>query len=348
MTMRPAMRLEGLTLEGGWKVIKRIDPASTDTGGHFSVAYKVEDVNGKGAFLKALDFSRALQSSDPARELQAMLEAYNFERDLLKKCKDHRLSKIIMPLADGKVEVPGEVTDLRFVMYLIFELADGNVRQFYNLSQNIDLAWCLRSLHNTAVALQQLHSRSVAHQDLKPSNILVFAQEREFKVSDLGRASDQFTPCDNDKRPVAGDMGYAPLELFYGYSVTNEFYRRYGVDMYHLGSLIFFYFVDISATQAIKVKLCGHAGPPLTNNNFKNDLPYIRKAFSEAVKELEGNIRPKAGKLTDEIISMVTELCEPDPEKRGHPKNRNTNPYGLERYISGLDVLASKAEYDLK
>ncbi|MDD5680272.1 MAG: protein kinase [Candidatus Omnitrophica bacterium] len=348
MPERPALCLEGLELKGGWKVLKRLDQARTDTGGGFSVQYKVVGKDGKEAFLKALDFSKAFQTADPSRALQAMTEAYNFERDLLNKCKERKLSKIIIPLDDGKVDVPGEVTALRTVMYLIFELADGNIRQLYNLSKNIDLAWCLRSLHNTAVALNQLHSHRIAHQDLKPSNVLVFQKQAEFKITDLGRASLEGTPCENDEYRVPGDMGYAPFELLYGHTVTNKFDRRYGIDLYHLGSLIFFYFADISATQAIKVKLAGYSGPTLDNHNFVNDLPYIRKAFFEAIKDLEKNIRTKAGDLTDEIIVMVKELCEPDPGKRGNPLDRNINQHNLERYISKLDLLTKKAEYMVK
>lgn len=347
MTSRPALRLEGLELEGGWKVLKRLDRNPTDTGGHFSVSYKVVNKDGKEAFLKALDFCKAFQTSDPSRALQEMTAAYNFERDLLNKCKEHRLSKVITPIADGRIDVPGEVTELRAVMYLIFEMADGNIRQFHDFSRNVDLAWCLRSLHNTAVALKQLHSRGIAHQDLKPSNVLVFHTEKEFKVSDLGRASDQKVPFVYDDFQVAGDMGYAPLELFYGYTITDEFYRRYGVDIYLLGSLIFFYFLDIPTTLAIKIKLCGHEDSPLTNTNFTSDLPYIQKAFYDAVEDLERNMRPHAGKLTDELISMVKELCEPDPARRGHPLNRKNTPYSLERYVSRLDALARKAEYEI-
>ncbi|MCK4905363.1 hypothetical protein KAS42_03875 [bacterium] len=348
MENRPAFRLEGLELNEGWKVKELLKRPPTATGGYFSVSYRVVNNDGKEGFLKALDFSGALQTSDWPRTLESMLKAYNFERDLLNKCRTQKLSKIVIPLADGSITIPWEVGPLKDVVYLIFELADGDIRRVYNLSKNIDLAWALRSLHNTAVALSQLHSRSIAHQDLKPSNILFFKKQAEFKVTDLGRASDKAVPCENDEFLVPGDMGYAPLELLYGYATTNGFYSRFGVDLYHLGSLIFFYFADISATQAIKAKLSGYSGPTLTNRNFISDLPYIRKAFFEAVQELEQNIQEKADDLTDEIVVMVKELCEPDPKKRGHPLDREIDQHNLKRYISKLNFLSTTAEYRVR
>lgn len=348
MGNRPAACLEGLELNGGWKVEKVLTRPPTATGSNFSVSYRAVNSKGKEGFLKALDFSKAFGSPDMTRILEAMTKAYNLELDLLNKCQEHRLSKIVFAITHGQAEAPGFVGDSRHVMYLIFELADGDIRNIYNLSKNLDLAWALRSLHNTAVALKQLHSRGIAHQDLKPSNVLFFKEQNEFKVSDLGCASDKSSPSPNDEKPIPGDPGHAPYELLYGYSTTNEFYRRYGIDLYHLGSLIFFYFADISASQAIQAKLKGYSGSASEESSFKNDLPYIRKAFFDAIKELEQNIREKAGDLTDEIVILVKELCEPDPEKRGHPLDRNLNPYNLERYVSKLDLLASKAEYALK
>ncbi len=346
MEKRPAMCLEGLDLDDGWKVINRIDPGPLGTGGTFSVGYRVKNQQGLEGFLKALDFSQAFQSPDVAKALEPMTTAYNFERMLLEKCKNNRLSKISIPIAHGQVNVPGEFGPLSIVMYLIFEMADGDIRKHYKSSQSIDLAWCLRSLHNTAVGLRQLHGVGIAHQDLKPSNVLVFKDE--CRVSDLGRASDRKVPHVNDELQAAGDTSYMPPEQCYGYLISGEFERRYGIDLYHLGSLIFFYFADMSATQALKVKLKGSAGKNIANQNFENDLPYLRQAFFEAVTDLEGNIAKKAGKLTADIICLVKELCEPDPALRGDPHLRKNNQYELERYISRLNLLAAKAEYELR
>jgi eukaryotic-like serine/threonine-protein kinase len=65
------------------------------TGGCFSEAYIVEQAPGRQAFLKALDYSRAMNAPDPAIALQALTESYNFERDLLMTCSDRRLDRVV-------------------------------------------------------------------------------------------------------------------------------------------------------------------------------------------------------------------------------------------------------------
>ena len=76
----PAKRLVGLTLQGGWKVIQRLERPPGATGGHFSVGYRVQNPSGGEAFLKALSISEALESEDPTHALESLTTAYNFER----------------------------------------------------------------------------------------------------------------------------------------------------------------------------------------------------------------------------------------------------------------------------
>lgn len=90
--------------------------------------------------------------------------------------------------------------------------ADGDVRNHLAVAEKIELAWLLRSLHHVATGLYQLHSARVAHQDLKPSNILVFDKKLS-KVSDLGSASIREVPSPRDEAPFAGDSTYAPPEV---------------------------------------------------------------------------------------------------------------------------------------
>lgn len=221
----PAQLLLGYELEGGWKVIQKVDPGPLATGGHFSVGYLVKRSDGKDGYLKALDFSAAFQEADVARALEAMTRAYNFERDLLNKCRDRKMKRVVTPLADGTLRLDGALGPQTTVCYLIFEIAEGDIRKYRQTLKEFDLAWCLRSMHHTAVGLNQLHSSGIAHQDVKPSNVLVFAQDGS-KIADLGRATDVSTPFVNDKRILPGDTGYAPPEQFYGFAISDSFEKE--------------------------------------------------------------------------------------------------------------------------
>jgi len=247
--MRPAECLEGLELPGNWRVISILKRPNTSTGGKFSVGYKVENSDGKTAYLKALDFSTAFQSSDPARALEQLTSAYNFERDLLIRCKGRRLRRVVTPLADGFVNINAGFGPLNNVAYIIFELAVGDIRGQIEKWQQLDLAWVLRSLHHSATGLRQLHSTGIAHQDIKPSNILVFTGEGS-KVADLGRASSMHCDSEIDQLQMPGDFSYSPPEQWYGWRHSQEFSSRYLYDLFALGSLIYFYFFKMFCTSS--------------------------------------------------------------------------------------------------
>ena len=106
--------------------------------------------------------------------------------------------------------------------------------------KKFDLAFIFRSLHNTAVGLQQLHKNGIAHQDLKPSNVLVF--DKVSKISDLGRASTQEISFRYDNLIIPGDRNYAPIEQLYNYHFCNDFEEKFAADLYLLGSLFIFFF----------------------------------------------------------------------------------------------------------
>ena len=168
----PAYRLEGLSLDGGWTVIARLNPGQSATGGNFSCGYQVTLKDGAKGFLKALDFSRAHMAPDPSRALQSLTEAFNFERNLLDMCATRRMDRVVRAIADGQVKV--DDTILGVVQYLIFECGDCDLRVQLSLLDSIETAWKLRSLHHIATGLMQLHRLGIAHQDVKPSNVLVF------------------------------------------------------------------------------------------------------------------------------------------------------------------------------
>src|SRR5271163_4759047 len=126
----PAARLEGRRLQSGWRVTKLIPKQPGQTGGCFSIPYVVEK-DGRRAFLKALDYSQAEQLSqqsgiDTPAALQILIEAYNFERNLLKECNKKHMDRVVVAIEDGSIKVEDGVFGT--VNYLIFEEADGDVR----------------------------------------------------------------------------------------------------------------------------------------------------------------------------------------------------------------------------
>ena len=337
----PAKQLAGRTLDGGWRVLGPAPRKIGATGGSFSEGYIVEDARGRKGFLKALDYSRALKSPDPARALQALTEAYNFERDVLKKCRDSNMDRVVVAITDGTVEVWGQP-----VQYLIFELADGDVRSQASTERRFDLAYALRSLHHVATGLLQLHQENIAHQDVKPSNVLAFAEAKLSKVADLGRAAYRGHIPPHEEYPIPGDPAYAPPELLYGYVDPDWNRRRFGCDAYLMGSMIVFFFTGAGTTPLIRTGLReGHSWEHWAAT-YEEVLPYIRDAFGQVIDVLKENVHES---VRAELVTAVRELCEPHPALRGHPRSRagRGNPYSLERYVSLFDLLARRVELGL-
>ena len=135
-----------MALDGGWTV-REMQPRPADaTGGHFSVGYIAEDEQGGTAFLKALDFSAPLEEPDLTAAMQLMTTEYTFERDVCRKCRDARLSRVALALSEGTVTVPN-AGPLSRVPYLLFEYADRNARSHLDRHGQLEVVWRLRTLH---------------------------------------------------------------------------------------------------------------------------------------------------------------------------------------------------------
>lgn len=341
--MKPAENLLGMKLSGNWTVKDIVAKKPTATGGHFSTGYLVENEDGRKAFLKAMDYITAFQAPNTAEVLQAMTSAYLFEKDVCEKCRSHSLRRVVHAIDSGTIEAsPGQPASK--VEYLIFELADGDIRAHLDAQQGFDLAFVLRSLHNVAAGLEQLHRAGIAHQDLKPSNVLVFQGEEGSKVSDLGRAWSRDHQAPHDIYPVAGDWGYAPPELLYREIPSDAGMRRFGCDTFHLGSLIVFMFTRGHMTGLLTNHLAPEHRAYNWTGTYAEVLPYVQVAFGMALQDFE---RHTPSQFTTNLTEMVKQLCEPDPSRRGHPLNRQGDPHSLERFISKLDLLAHKAETQL-
>ena len=348
----PARQLVGQKLHNGWTVIKLLKRPPDATGGAFSASYDVVSESGRIAFLKAMDFTGALGSSDPARALQTLTEVYNFERDVLEKCSSRKLSRIVRVLDSGKIAAKQDDAS-SVVQYLVFEKAKGDIRS-YAPAEKKPLAWALRRLHQVAAALRQLHFHGIAHQDVKPSNVLVFERENT-KLADLGRASDRGIASPFDTVNIAGDLTYAPPELLYGEIRENWNARRLACDMYLLGSMAMYFFAGTSMTHLLLKRLDRRLHPMNQEGEYKDILeykdirPYIEYAFNCIIREIKEYIPDR---YSEEIGQTIRQLCNPDPERRGHPKGLASKDsvvrYSVERYVSAFDRLAGRAEYDIK
>jgi eukaryotic-like serine/threonine-protein kinase len=344
-TEPPAARLEGLTLDTGWRVTSRLPDLPGKTGGYFSCQYTVER-DGHQAFLKALDYSKAEEIArqcgiDELHALQILVEAYNFERDLLYECAEKRMDRVVIAMEDGNVRVdPGPFGT---VFYLIFERADGDVRSHLAATEMVELAWLLRCLHHVATGLFQLHSAKVAHQDLKPSNVLVFERTTS-KVADLGSASVKGQDCPRDNFEFAGDGTYAPPELLYGQRDGEWNRRRQACDVYHLGSLVVFFFCGVGMTSLVLSHMQDDQRPQSWAGTYQQILPEVRDAFGKALQEFEANVAGDQLKVA--LREIVSQLCDPDPAQRGHPRNRTgiADQYSLERYVGRFNLLALRAK----
>jgi serine/threonine protein kinase len=271
-----------------------------------------------------------------------MTQAYIFEKELCQKCKDHSLRRIVHAIESGTIPGPPGRPQNR-VEYLIFEKADSDIRHHLDAQQGFDVVFALRTLHNVAAALRQLHSRFMAHQDLKPSNVLVFREQAVSKIADLGRAWSQDLAAPHDSLEIAGDPGYAPPELDYGAVPSDMKQRRFGCDFYHLGSLIVFFFTRVDLNALRTKYLAPEHRPNLWLGSFTDVMPYLQAAFSESLTEFRKDL-PEY--LRDDLTEIVSQLGNPDPERRGRPINRKYwgNQFALDWYVSRLNHLAWDAQ----
>lgn len=340
----PAEQLLGMELQNGWKVVEHLERGPKASGGNFSKGYVVKHSTGRMGFLKALDYSAAFDHPDPPAALKELNDAYVYEREILYKCEAKKMTRVATPLADGTIEVPN-AGPLRKVPYIIFEIAAGDSRRQLDMIEQFEVGWRLRSLHNVTIGLSQLHQRSIAHQDLKPSNILVYDSDIS-KVADLGRSSENGNPSPFEDWQFPGDWGYAPPELAYGYIDPDWKKRRIGTDVYMLGSMILFFFTRVSMSPAIFSRLDVAYLPTMYGGTFggtfEDVLPFLKASWDEVLQEFERDIRRFHAAPGLSLLEMITQLTDPDPSHRGHPKDKRINQYSLQRYISLLNLVCER------
>lgn len=207
---------------------------------------------------------------------------------------------------------------LNRVFYIIFEKADGDLREVYLKSRPNDWLSFFRAMHHVCIAAEQLHRAGIAHQDIKPSNILHFPLE-ESKVGDLGRVTDIKGKSPFLKLPFPGDYRYAPLEVRYGVGM-RDFYDRYLTDIYAIGSLVYQTIMGVNITAAL-VDQSRRSMPNALHVSYKDSLPLHISSFSVLMDRFFDECYKLFGqRIANEVCMVVREMCHPDFEMRGAPK----------------------------
>jgi eukaryotic-like serine/threonine-protein kinase len=346
-----AHKLAGMSLPCGWVLtekLRKLPVGPDETGGNFSVGY-IASKGGRTAFVKVFDLGGALwrNSNNIMKAMMMLGQDHQYECQLLDICRAAQLDRIVQVISQGQADIEVGNGLATPIPYIVFEYAEKDIRKALLKTNAIEDAWRLRMLQQVAVGLQQLHGKNIAHQDLKPSNVLIFEQDDVgAKIADLGRASrNDGTQAGHDGENIAGDPSYAPPEQAYGVRALEWRDRREGCDLYHLGALLAFVFTGVTP-NSYYVRLPEAIRPAAWRGTWKGTyeevVHHINAAFAEYLEAIKPDLPTWAA---EELVSMISQMCDPDYIRRGHPDARNQvgSPIGLDRFVSRLDALAKEA-----
>jgi len=344
MTTNLASDLVGKTL-GSWRVVSKIQKPG-GSGGGFSSGYIVQK-DGRKAFLKALNVQYAFnstggQGATMMDRLKDLTDNFIHERDLLNFCSEKNMDRIVVALDSGEYAEPA--LSPFPVPFLIFELCEnGDVRNNPKLSSH-GLSWRLRIFHGACLGVSQLHKHNIAHQDVKPENILVFGADQT-KLADLGRSTRKMPGARFGNPEDCGYNARLPFELFYGHSDPDWDIRRKATDIFMLGGVLVFLISHLNIVGLVFSKMPISFHFTKWSLGYTAALPAIQKAFNETVDEIVLTVRDD---MKGDIRELIVWLCNPDPGRRGHPRtvDQLTGKYSLERIISVTDRLSKKALYN--
>lgn len=335
----PSQSLVGLITDSGWLVTEHLNN-QLGSGGNFCVRYLVKSEQGEIGFLKAMDLSGVISD---LKKLQETVNEYLFEQDILNKCKDKKMSRVVTPLDAGTIIVPTFPDPLNTVYYVIFEKADGTLRDHHLEAPQKRWLPAFTALHHVAVGIEQLHSAGIAHQDIKPSNVLAF-KNTQFKVSDLGRVVDKDGKSPFRTVPFPGDPAYKPTEMFFGV-ISLEFIVRRSCDMYMVGSLIYHIVEDIPINASVINEAC-LLDANIMQKPYSEALPFLLTGFNTILRRYKEHCVDLFGDKIGELLAdIVYEMCHPDSAKRGaHNFVRKTNLYSMRRYVGKLSNMVRLAK----
>lgn len=139
----------------------------------------------------------------------------------------------------------------------------------------------------TTSALKHAHNIGIIHRDLKPANLMLDGEGR-VKLTDFGIAKLYGSTDETAVGAVVGTADYMPPEQAEGKTVTTR------SDLYSLGCVMFSLLT----------------GRP----------PYVGKSVPEVLYAVRysplPNLRDLAGEVPNELVEIIHQLLEKDPQKR--------------------------------
>lgn len=344
----PAEQLVGKTLKSGWTLVERLRRIPNGSGSNFGVGYFAER-GAERAFVKAIDFVDALNDPDPLAKLQQLTSRATFEREAMELCDHKRLSRLIRLISHEYINLDPTGNPLHQVHCLVMEVGRGDLRHQLSTSGVFPPSVILGILSDVALGIGQLHRCGVAHQDVKPSNVIsmkdvIENRENVFKVADLGRVVHKDKPGPFDHLPWPGDGHYAPPERWYGFAPSNWTDAREASDAYMLGSLVFFLFTETPLQPLLNQRIPHPMRPGVWIGAYADPLIHVLRSIQFNI--ITDTLAPQAPpSIRDSIVAAVKELIEPDPAKRGDKKARQQvgSPVGLERFHSRFRQLSLMA-----
>jgi serine/threonine protein kinase len=333
-----AEKLVGEVLLDKWEVVKRIRHDDGISGSTRSACYQAQSSAGELAFIKAFDFRREELAGD-TEHLERMVREFNYEKNAHIYCVENKITRVTRIFGADKIIISGEA-----VHYLVCEWAEKSLREHQPPGNN-SIPWSNRftALRNIASALSQMHKAKMAHQDIKPSNAVCF-NDGELKLTDLGSSScELLTPAPHDLESMVGQPNYAPYELVYEHPPSKWENRRLGCDVFLMGNICFTSLVGGSLSHFVLHAIPEEYRPNNYTGDYAQVLPFLITEHTDLVPMILKEVLPP--EFSNDVIKLILSLCHPDPTKRGHTRNieQNYNQYSLERVISQLNRLATKA-----
>ena len=339
--------LKGIEIENGWIIDSPFVPSSGATGSHHSFGF-IATKNHERAYVKFMVPTPDLNLQPDARlkDLRLRLAVFEYERILVEKCNTRRIRNVIRILGSGALTHSSYPYGIH---YIIFEHAESDLRKLMTLGRSINSAAKMNLIHKVAVGLENLHLNKISHLDIKPSNILVMDAD-DVKIGDFGHAYDHDDPRSRTIHSIGplGDPTYAPPEEFYDYRHSDIKDRVLSTDLYLLGNLMVFLCTDKNLTTATFEKLNPQHWPKNWFDSYQSVLPFILEAWENALKEFEASCPEEM--LVGELAELVRYLTDPNPMRRGHPRNFEelVSQFNLRRFVSRLGFIRKYAELNLR